>query len=288
MASVIEAVTAAEGSGWSSGEVTANGIKHHYWRTGWAAAGKPALVLAHGSTDNGLCWTRLAKTLEGMWDVVMPDARGHGLSEAPDDDYTAAARAADLAALIEALGLVKPVVGGHSMGGSTTLRLAAEHPELVRAAVLEDPGLRDAPRGPEAEADAAARRERMRRSAEEAKAMGKEGLIARQRERTPHWPEDELVPWAESKLQVSERHTTARRGEERPGWRELLPRIQCPTLLITADPEKGAIVTPEMAAEANRLLPSLKVVRIGGAGHSVRRDRFEEYVAAVKEFLKGV
>src|SRR5688500_11005922 len=140
----LAAVTAAEGLGGSSGEVTANGLRQHYWRTGWAAAGKPVLVLAHGATDNGLCWTRLAKVLEGEWDVVIPDARGHGLSEAPEEDYSAGARAADLAKLIEALGLVRPVVGGHSMGGSTALRLAAEHPELVRAAVLEDPPLRDA------------------------------------------------------------------------------------------------------------------------------------------------
>jgi N-formylmaleamate deformylase len=221
---------------------------------------------------------------------VLPDARGHGLSDAPEEDYSTGARAADLAVLIKELGLERPVVGGHSMGAGTALRMVAEHPDLARAAILEDPGLRDAPRGGAAasEDEAAVRRERMRRNAEEMKALGKEGLVARQRERTPHWPEGEYEPWAESKLQVSERYTTARRGDEGPGWRELLPRVTCPTLLITADPERGAIVTPEIAAEAQRLLPSLKVVRIEGAGHSVRRDRFDEYVRVVREFLRGV
>ena len=297
---------AAEALGWRRGEVRANGIRQHYWRTGWKAAGKPVLVLAHGATDNGLCWTRLARALEGEWDIVMPDARGHGLTEAPEEDYSAGARAADLAALIRELGLERPVVGGHSMGAATTLRLVAEHPGLARAAVLEDPGLRSGERtggdwgrvpgqtgtGGEGTRDAAAadeeRRERARQNAAELKGLGREGLMARARERNPHWGEDEYAAWADAKMQVSERFSTARRGQERPDWRELLPRVQCPMLLITADPERGGIVTPEVAEEARGLLPSLLVRRIEGAGHSVRRERFVEYLGVVKVFLAGV
>ena len=273
----------------------ANGVRQHYWRTG-EGSGKPALVLAHGATDNGLCWTRLARALESEWDIVMPDARGHGLSEAPEEDYSAGARAADLAALIEELGLgerIKPVVGGHSMGAATTLRLAAERADLVRAAILEDPGLRMGERtggdwGRREQEEAEARRERMRWNAEEAKALGREGMMARARERNAHWHEDEVGPWADAKLQVSERFSLARRGQERPDWRELLPRIECPTLLIVADSERGGIVTAEAAEEARRLNPSLLVRRVDGAGHSIHRDRFEEVLSAVKEFLAGV
>ncbi len=174
------------------------------------------------------------------------------------------------------------------MGAGTALRLVAEQPTLARAAILEDPGLRDArPGSPEAAAFEA-RREWMRRSAEEAKALAREGMMARARERNAHWHEDEVGPWADSKLQVSERFSLARRGPERPDWRELLPRVTCPTLLITADSERGGIVTAETAAEAQRLLPSLVVRRIEGAGHSIRRDKFDEYLRAVREFLAGV
>ena len=51
-----------------------NGIRMHYWRTG--GAGKVPLVLAHGSSDDGLCWTNLAKELENSFDIVMIDAVG--------------------------------------------------------------------------------------------------------------------------------------------------------------------------------------------------------------------
>src|SRR5215472_4808053 len=106
---------------WSSGDVSANGIRIHYHRTG---GDKPPLVLNHGATDNGLCWTRLARALEADYDLIMPDARGHGLSEAPASGYGTQERAADLAGLIEALRLDRPAVGGHSMGVGTTFRLA--------------------------------------------------------------------------------------------------------------------------------------------------------------------
>jgi pimeloyl-ACP methyl ester carboxylesterase len=58
--------------------VLTNGIRIHYWRSG---GNKPPLVLAHGSSDDGLCWTNLAKELEANFDIILPDARGHGLSE---------------------------------------------------------------------------------------------------------------------------------------------------------------------------------------------------------------
>jgi pimeloyl-ACP methyl ester carboxylesterase len=64
---------------WFSGDVVANGIRTHYSRTGGqTGGGKPPLVLAHGATDSGLCWSRLARALEADYDVIMPDARGHG------------------------------------------------------------------------------------------------------------------------------------------------------------------------------------------------------------------
>src|SRR5437899_12400196 len=116
---------------WSSADVETNGIRMHYYRTG---GDKHPLVLAHGATDSGLCWTPVARALEADYDVIMPDARGHGLSDAPESGYDHETRAADLASFIEALKLERPVVGGHSMGASQTLRFAAAYPDMRRAA----------------------------------------------------------------------------------------------------------------------------------------------------------
>ncbi len=79
-----------------------NGIYIHYTRTGRNSL---PLILLHGLTANGICWTALARYLEGEYDVIMPDARGHGKSSVPDDGYRYEDHAKDIVGLIKALRL---------------------------------------------------------------------------------------------------------------------------------------------------------------------------------------
>ncbi len=123
-------------SNWTSGFVQTNGIRIHYYRTG---GDKPALVLAHGITDHGMCWRRVAQALEQEYDVIMVDARGHGHSDAPETGYSSQDHAADLAGLIEGLALEKSTLIGHSMGASNAAKVAGEYPNLVSRIILEDP-----------------------------------------------------------------------------------------------------------------------------------------------------
>ncbi|MBV9580005.1 MAG: alpha/beta hydrolase [Chloroflexi bacterium] len=268
-------------SDWLSGEVVTNGIRMHYHRTG---GDKPALVLSHGATDNGLCWTRVARVLEADYDVVMPDARGHGQSSAPDSGYSSADHAADLAGLIRALGLQRPALGGHSMGAGTTLRLIADEPDLASCAVLEDPGLRLPNAAPlRGQADP---RTSIRQVVLDAQCSDLETTIRRGREASPLWGDDEWQPWAQAKQQLSRQFVdTLGSGPMPQDWQELLGRVRCPVLLVTSDPERGGIVTPEAAQVAARVLPSLEVVRLPGAGHNIRREQFDGFVSAVRGFL---
>jgi N-formylmaleamate deformylase len=267
---------------WINGEVVANGIRMHFTRTG---GDKPPLILSHGATDNGLCWTRVTRALEADYDVIMPDARGHGRSDAPATGYTTADHAADLAEFIHALGLNRPALGGHSMGAATTLHLIAAAPDIASCAILEDPPIRSTPPAapPAGQPDP---RAAIRRNVIEAQSSDIESTIRRGRAASPTWSEDELQPWAEAKMQVSRQFLDAlgggRIGQD---WREQVQRARCPILLITADPERGGIVTPESAQEAATLQPNLQVVRLSGAGHNIRREQFEGFVQAVRPFL---
>jgi len=265
---------------WFSGDVVANGLRIHYYRTG---GDKPPLVLSHGATDSGLCWTRVARALESDFDLILPDARGHGLCEAPPDGYTIDDRAADLAGLIDALGLVRPAVGGHSMGAATSLGLVATYPDLASCAILEDPPFRSGKPFRVGEADP---RAGMRQVVLRAQSAGLDATIARGRAALPMWAEEEFEPWAEAKVRLSHQFLDALNdrstGQE---WRELLPRVRCPVLLVTSDPKLGSIVTPDVAQEAARLAPTLRVVRVSGAGHNIRREQFDVFVRAVRDFL---
>ena len=108
---------------WLEGNIQANGINIHYVRT--ANADKPPLLLLHGITDNGLCWSRMARSLEESYDVLMLDARGHGQSSGVETGFSLSLLAADVAEFIRALHLNRPLLYGHSMGAITVAQVAA-------------------------------------------------------------------------------------------------------------------------------------------------------------------
>jgi pimeloyl-ACP methyl ester carboxylesterase len=277
-------------SHWSSGDVIANGIRIHYHRTG---GDKPPLVASHGFSDNGLCWTRVTQILGQDYDVIMPDARGHGLSEAPEGAYTARVHAADLAGLIQALDLGKPALMGHSMGAATSATTAALYPDLVTCAVLEDPPwfAPDSPRASatpeERQAHTQSRFARIRGFKE----MTHEQIVqaGHGEQEHPTWDEIEFGPWADAKLQMSLNVLQGSQGrgiqELRGRWQDIAPQIQCPALLVTADPDLGAIITPEVAQQVAQMNSRIQVVRIEEAGHNIRREQFGSFARAVTEFL---
>lgn len=268
---------------WTEGDVSANGIRLHYYRTG---GDKPPVVLVHGITDNGLCWTRLARALEQDYDLIMVDARGHGRSSAPAAGYDNADHAADVAGLIQTLRLHQPVLIGHSMGAIISATLAANHPELVRAVGLEDPPWRLDPEvQPTAERLAFAEQWRADVVARQQLTLAQ--IIARGREQSPTWADEEFEPWAQAKLQVSPQAIDFVRGENLR-WSDYIARLKAPTLLVTGDIERGAIVSPQTAKAVAEMNPNIRVVLIADAGHSIRREQFAPYLEAVRHFLHEV
>lgn len=113
--------------------IPTNGIRLHVTRTG--GDGFP-LVALHGRTGNGLLWTQTARLLAPHFDVVMPDLRGHGLSDAPADSYDHVTMANDILGVMDALDIERAVVMGGSMGAALATRIAAEHPHRVEKLVL--------------------------------------------------------------------------------------------------------------------------------------------------------
>lgn len=267
---------------WSTGLVTANGLQVFYHRSG-PTRGKPSLVLLHGITDNGLCWSRVARHLEAAYDVIMPDARGHGRTIGPVNGLAFDVLAQDVAALVQNLKLERPYLFGHSMGAMTALEVAANHPDLVSAAVLEDPPFRDHNPSP-------AERARLRENAQAGLAFRSLPLadrLARGRADNPGWSEEEILPWAEAKGEYQPEIMNSWLGGESsiPLWRETLSRVVRPLLLITGDTDRGSLVTAEAAQEASRLCRQCEVVHVSGAGHCIHRDRFAETMQVVLDFL---
>lgn len=119
----------------------------------WDAAEAPVadVLLVHGVTSSHLAWPGVAERLPGIR-AIAPDLRGRGASNTLEGPAGLRAHAADLVAVLDALGVDKAVVVGHSMGAFVSVVFAHLHPERVSRLVLVDGGLPlDVPQGLDAD-----------------------------------------------------------------------------------------------------------------------------------------
>lgn len=264
--------------GWTTDTVRANGIELRYYRTG---DGSP-LVMAHGFFGNGRCWIPLAETLAEDYDVVTYDARGHGRSDAPETGYDVENRVADLVGLVEALDLDDPILLGHSMGAATVAWTAAEHSDLPRALVLEDPvGVHADPHSdPDVDIEEAAAH--VREQVHERADQSVEEAIANDYEEfDPDWARRLAVASVECSPEIAE---YALEGPPKP-LREVFPDIACPTLVLRSDADVERRVRDLAAADS---LANGRLVHVPDAGHYVFHDESDTACAELRAFFRRI
>jgi N-formylmaleamate deformylase len=262
-------------SSWMTGVCEANAIKIHYLRTGGS---KPTLVLLHGLTGSGACWTLVARALEAEYDVVMPDARGHGNSSTPLDGYRYEDYATDVVELIRGLGLATPVLLGHSMGGMTAAVVASQVGTAIGGVVLADPTFLSLQRQHEVyESDVIEQHRRLL-------SLDKEEVLAQARARHAHRRPElvELIAEARMKARVAAFDVLT---PPNPEYHRLVSTIRVPILLVIAD---HGVVSLETAGELEKLNPRLRAVQIHDAGHGLHYDQPERFALFVRSFLQSV
>lgn len=261
---------------WATGTCEANGIDVHYLRTG---GNKPPIVLLHGLMTKGACWTPLALALEKEYDVIMPDARGHGNSSAPDHGYCYDDLAADVVSFIDELGVTTPVLLGHSMGGMTAAVVASQNPKRLRGLILADPTFLTPQRQREVyESDVADQHRRILK-------RSKEDYLAEMRVRQNRRSQETIEVFAEARFQTSI-HAFDILTPPNPDYVQLVNTIDVPSLLVIGD--VGSVVSPEVAAELAGLNQRLEIVQIAEAGHAVPYDQPERFSAVVQTFLRSL
>lgn len=122
--------------GFTQSRVATNGIEVSVHRAG---KGMP-LFLLHGFPQNHRCWVKIAPRLAEQFDVIVPDLRGYGESDAPEGVAAYAKRemALDIVGVMDALGLERAHILGHDRGARVSYRLALDHPERVaRLGIVE-------------------------------------------------------------------------------------------------------------------------------------------------------
>ena len=263
-------------SGWSTGFCETNGINIHYTRTGGS---KPPLIMLHGLTANGACWTALARALEEVYDVIMPDARGHGKSCAPDNGYRYEDLANDVVGFIKALGLPPPILVGHSMGGLTAAVVASRRPRLLSGLILADPTFLDLKVQYEVrDSDVIDQHRKLDNTS-------LEEVVAEARIRHPDRSFETLELIAQARFQTSI-NAFEILTPPNPDYMQLASSIDVPSLLIIGD--TGNVVSTAVAEKLQRLNPKFQLVQIPEAGHGIHYDQPECFAAAVKSFRGSI
>ncbi len=259
------------------------------YRVRLAGQGAPLLLL-HGFAGSGSLWSPLVPALVAHgWQVIAPDLLGHGESDTPADParYAASEQAADLAALLDALGLAACTVAGYSMGGRLALHVAVRFPTRVTALVLEStsPGL----------ADPAERAARQRADEELASRIEQHGI---------HWFVtywEQLPLFASRRALPAERTTLLRSqwlaqrphglaaslrgfgiGAMPPLW-DRLHELDQPVLIVTGALDSKYVAIGRDMAER---IPRSQHIVVPEAGHTVHLERPDDWLAILDTLLE--
>jgi pimeloyl-ACP methyl ester carboxylesterase len=233
----------------------------------------PVILLTHGYSATSAMWRPQIRALSQNHTLVLWDMRGHGASDYPEDQtlYSEAATIVDMAAILDAVGAQRAIIGGLSLGGYMTLAFNLAYPQRVRALLITDTG-------PGFKNDAAREQwnETARAMADQLRKKGLSYLQEQSPERamSTHRSADGLVKSAIGMLTQRDAKVINSLGD-----------IKVPVLVVV-----GANDTPFLTASdyMAKKIPGARKLVIPDAGHAVNIDRPEEFNRAVLEFIETV
>ncbi|MEY4222195.1 MAG: hypothetical protein RL334_837, partial [Chloroflexota bacterium] len=243
------------------------------------------VVLVHGLASNCMTWEATACALSAAGHaVVSVDQRGHGRSSKPEGGYGFDDVTGDLHALIQQLGLDRPIVAGQSWGGNVVLDFAARHPAAVSGIVLVDGGFIDLQAKPGATWESislqltppalagiprAAMQARMQLGHANWSAAGVQHQLAN----FETLADGTIRPWL-----TLERHMLILRAlwEQRVG--KIYPQVTAPVLLLAAEEVSRERLVQKRAevAAASALLRSCQVHWFADTDHDIHVQRPHE------------
>lgn len=267
--------------------INVNGIKLFFRDTG--PGGKPMLCL-HGRWGRGETWRDLMARYHGNYRVIAPDQRGHGLSDKPDTGYAAEDFAADTSALLEALECVPAIVVGHSMGARIAAHLTVAHPTRVKALAILDEGS-GSPAGfhniPEDKIPDLDNLTMDWPTPYKTRGDAARDLRARfGRQSNVDYFMESLVEKADGYDFMFSRRAMTEIGRSYKSWNHLLPRFECPVLLVRAS--NSWVLSAEEAEYMRTKIPDCTYYEVTNSDHMVYADNPGGFYGPFEEFLARV
>jgi len=260
-------------------QIEANGIKMNYELSG--KEGAPTLMLSHSLGSSLFMWDPQMQVLEGDYQVLRYDTRGHGASDAPPGAYTLDMLGEDALGMLDALGMEKVHFVGLSMGGMIGQYLALNYPDRLEKLVLCDTA---AILPQEAQP---IWQERI----DLAREKGMEALVDGTLERwfTPSFLKQNPPEVEQTRQQFlstrSDGYIGCSEAIRRLNYLERLPEIKIPTLIMVGEEDPG---TPVAAAEVmHEAIPDSRLVVLPSAAHLSNVEQAQAFNSALMQFLQG-
>jgi pimeloyl-ACP methyl ester carboxylesterase len=261
--------------------------RFHYLE--WGEPDAPPVVLLHGGHQSAHSWDLVSLHLAQHYHVMALDQRGHGDSEwARDVEYTNHAMSLDAMAFLDAMGLEKPILIGHSMGGRNSMLLTRQDPSRLRALVIVDVGPELSDRGRAAIAGFVQENQEFENLEHFVENVRKYDPY-RSLEHIERTVKYNMLQRADGKF-VSKCDSNPRRlgivrgqGPLENIALEDAKAFHLPVLLVRG--ERSNILTPDAAERFRDALPNGRLVTVPNCGHNVHGQNTLGFIAAVEEFL---
>jgi len=239
----------------------------------------PAVVFAHGAGGTHMSWWQQVPVLSKKFKCVTIDHRTYGYSRDVPGGPGRAAFVPDLTALLDRLGIQKAALVGQSMGGTTVLGFASEHPERVSALVMSDTI------GGYSDSEIAELRRTLQPAPAPPGLSAREALLARAY--APDFPKREPVKTflyheIGSLTLPADPAAAANAPAASTSITPLLDK-KVPVLFIVGAEDQ--LIQPPIIEAMHRKMPGSQLVKVPGAGHSVYFEKPEEYNKILVDFL---
>jgi pimeloyl-ACP methyl ester carboxylesterase len=244
----------------------------------------PPLVLMHGLSGNQQTWNSVIPHLVDQYKLFTVDHRGHGLSSHHQGEYHVDSMVEDLTRFIEEVIGGHVFVVGHSMGGRIALKLAASHPSLTRAIILEDPPLAYGSSIEESRFVFEFWLELTRKN------LSEEDMV---REIANFNDNDDLEAArykAQTLRQMDSKVLELALDKQLwpgSGFEEQFSLVQCPALLLQADTACGGVMDEDLSSMTELQAANWSWKRFPEAGHSIHAEMPESFAQMVHTFLQS-
>jgi 3-oxoadipate enol-lactonase len=249
--------------------ITFNGVKLAFDRCG---KGTP-LVLIHGYPLDHSVWDEIIPLLENDFDLILPDVRGFGESAAVETPYSMADIAADLAAILDSLGIQKAAFAGHSMGGYVALAFAKAFPDRISGLSLV---------ASQAMGDTPERKDGRYKTAADVHEKGVQIVAAAMTDKlSPNQRVRDFVRPLIGRQSVSGVAGALKAMAEREDLTSFLASFKLPLVLIHGDADE--LIPIDRAREIKALVPAAHLVELPGTGHMPMMEQPERTAEALQQ-----